>query len=348
MTASTIARLKSAVPACIALAVTACGGGGGGGGGAPPAAPALIDSGNAATVTREVIDAGIGAGAFGVAVGGGGILAGDGGASALALGRAGQRRAALQAGASIPIPAETFDCAVSGTVRLSGTLASIDTVTAGDRINATFSDCDDAEGAVYDGGLRIDVTRFSGDIFSNQFLLGADITLTNLTITEDGESVTGDGGFDLDLDLTVPLVSDLTVSGSVFDVSSGSNGWVLRDFAISILEDATGVDLLTRYSGTGTLEGSGFDGAVDFVTVDPLESTGGDYPATGELLITGANGATIRATVLDASTIQLALDLDGNGVVDETQEMQWSTVGTLGSVSYCLCGPVLPPVTPGP
>lgn len=320
---------RSAALASVALIVGACGGGGGGG--SAPAAPAVIDSGNAATITREVLETGLGAGAFGAAVGGGGILSADGGTSALALAR---RKSIQRVQPSVPIPPESFDCLATGTVTLSGSLSSPDTLTAGDRISADFNACDDADGVVLDGGLRIDVTSFSGDIFSDVFRLGASVTVTALTVTEDGDSATGTGAFDLDLDLTVPQVSDLTLSGALLEVASGSDSWVLRDFAVTVVEDGTGVDLLTRYSGTGTLEGADFDGAVDFVTVVPLVATGDAYPATGEVLITGANGATVRATVVSNQTIQVAIDLDGNNVVDETQQIPWSTVGPLGVVVY--------------
>jgi len=338
--ASLSSFFRATALAFVAAIVGACGGGGGDGdgGGNPPAGPAVIDAGNAATITREVLDAGLGAGSFGAAVGGGSILAADGSGNAAVLGLVRQRKtiqlARTTVKPSLTIPAETFDCLVTGTVRLSGSVANADTLTAGDRISADFNGCDDAEGAVIDGALRIDVTGFSGDVYSEQYVLGARVTVTSLSIAEDGESVTGNGEFDLDLDLTVPLVSDMTVSGVLLETSSGSNFWALRDFAVTVLEDGTGIQLQTQYSGTGTLEAAGFSGAVDFVTVVPLLATGDAYPLTGEVLITGANGATIRATVLDAQTIQLAIDLDGNGAVDETQQMAWSAVGGLGAVFY--------------
>ena len=337
------------VVAIVTMLVAACGGGGGGA--TTPAKPAVIDSGNAQVITREVLDAGLGAGSFGVAVGGGGILSTDGSSTALAQGMA-HRRIIQTAPAGGVSPAgqvqptasfgpERVDCLVSGFISLSGSLHSESTLVAGDRITSDFNACDDAVGAVYDGRLRLDVTSFSGDLLANQFALGARITLTGLAIAEGGSTTTGDGAFDLVLDLTVPLASVLTVSGDVLETRSGSDAWVLRDFAISVDEDSTGASVLTTYGGTGTLEGSGLDGAVDFATVVPLVATGANDPATGELLITGANGATIRATVLDSASLALAIDLNGDGVVDETQDMAWSTVaGGLGATFYRVVPPV--------
>jgi hypothetical protein len=305
--------------------LTACGGGGGSS--APPAAPAIIGAANAATITREVINVGLGSGSFGGVAGGGGILSADGGTSALARGAARQRRTIQQVAPSIVIPAETFDCVVSGTLRLSGSLASPDTLTAGDRISATFRNCDDADGAIYDGSFRLDITSFSGDVLADQYVLAARATLTKLAITEAGVAVTGDGAFDLDVDLTVPGVSEVTLAGILLNVSSGSDAWVLRDFVVTTSADSTG----STASGAGTLEGPDFDGAVDFATVVPFAATGDSFPAAGELLITGAAGATIRATVLNADTIQLAIDLDGDNITDDMQQLPWSAVGGPGS-----------------
>lgn len=326
MAAVTLRFPGAAALASLALALGACGGGGGGG--SAPATPAVIDTGNSATITREVLEVGLGAGSFGAAIGGGGsILSAEGGTGATVAGIVRQRKFIQQVQPSVTIPAETFDCLVSGTVRLSGSLANADTLTAGDRLNATFMSCDDGEGASLDGGLRIDVTAFSGDIYSDQFLLGANVTVTDLGITEAGTTTTGDGSFALDLDLTVPLVSDLTMSGALFRLASGGDDWVLRDFAVTAIEDGRGMDLVTQYSGTGTLEGAGFEGAVDFVTVEPFVATGDGYPGTGDVLIRGANGASIRVSPGGVETLQLAIDLDGDEVVDVYQLMPWSSVG---------------------
>lgn len=314
--------------AALVVGLSACGGGGGGGG-SSAATPAVIDAGNAAQITQEVIDVGLGAGDFGAAVGGGGILSADGGSNVLpqAMGR---RRATIQrAQQTASIGPESLNCLVGGTVGVSGSVDSEVTLTPGDRITVDFNNCDDADGAIYDGRMRIDVTNFSGDDF-DQYALGATVAITDLAITEDGVTTVGNGTVDLDLDLTVPSVVDFIVAGSLLELRSGSDAWVLRDFVLTETEDSTGENLLTQVSGAGTLEGSGFAGAVDFVTVSPLTATGDDYPATGQMLITGADGANIRATVLNAQTIQLAIDLNGDSVVDETQEILWSSVSGPG------------------
>ena len=316
----------------ILVSLSACGGGGGGGG-STAASPAVIDSGNAATIARAVISVGLDTGAFGGAVGGGGVLAGDGGSNALAQTLVRQKVAIQQVQPAASVGPQTFDCVVSGTVRLSGSLESTDTLTPGDRISISFNNCDDADGAVYDGQMRLDITSFSGDILNDQYALGASVAISDLAITEGGETTVGDGALDLDLDLTVPLVSDTTASGSRLELRAEGDAWELRDFAVQVVEDGRGPQFLTSYAGAGTLQGSGFAGAVDFATIEPLVATGTDYPATGQVLITGASGATIRATVQNAVTIQLDIDLNGDarGRRDPAAGLEHGQRGWLGS-----------------
>jgi hypothetical protein len=326
MVTSFFASLRLPSAAVLALAVTACGGGGGGG--TSPAAPAVIDPGNAAVITREVLDIGLGAGAFGAALGSGGILAADEGNSA--------RRGILRVSPLVPVGPESFLCLVSGSQTISGNLANLATVSPGDRITVDFDACNDGEDVVLDGRLRLDVNAFSGDDEFEPLLIDGQVSLTDLAVTGDGETLVGDGSFHLVIEGSLLLgMADLAVDGARLEVRSGTDQWVLRDFAVSVVEANDLVNPpTTTYTGTGTLEGTGFEGAVDFVTVVPLVATGNGYPVTGEVLIAGANGATIRATVLDAQTIQLAIDLDGDNLVDETQAMPWSTVGSLGYVVY--------------
>lgn len=304
--------------------LVACGGGGGGGSAAPAATPAVIDSTSAPLIAREVMLVGFGAADFGAALGGSGLLAANGGSNALAL-RLG-RRQALAAGSPSPsatLAPETVDCLVGGTMRLSGTLASDQTLTPGDRLNATFTDCDDGDGAVYDGRLLAEVTDFDGDLFAGQYFLAAGITFTDFRVTDAGGSATATGDMNLELDLSVPEAPIVASSGSELAVSTDDGSWVLRDYALiqTVDPDADAGNGLAYQSTTGTLEGSGFEGAVDFLTVEPFATRDDGTLAGGEALITGAGDATIRVTADGVGGLLLALDLNGDGQVDETQEI---------------------------
>ena len=54
-----------------------------------------------------------------------------------------------------------------------------------------------------------------------------------------------------------------------------------------------------------------------------LQSMGEDYPFVGELRIEGADGAVIVMIALDANTVRLEIDIDGDGAVDDTIDLTW-------------------------
>lgn len=310
-----------------AALVAACGGGGGGGSTAVPASPAVIDSTNAPLIASQVMTVGFGATDFGTALSGSGLLAVNGGSDTLAQDL--NRRQALAAGGtaspSATIAPETYGCLVSGTVRLSGTLASEETLTAGDVLNATFTDCDDGDGAVYDGSLRVEVTDFYGDLYTSQYFLDAGLTLTSFRITDADGSTSANGDMDLELDLTVSDQPVVAASGQRLTVSDDGGSWELRDYALIVTVDPDTNGGLTYQSAAGTLEGPDFEGSVEFLTVVPFALGGDGLPLVGEALITGADGATIRVTADGTGGLLLAVDLDGDGQVDETQELAWES-----------------------
>jgi hypothetical protein len=78
---------------------------------------------------------------------------------------------------------------------------------------------------------------------------------------------------------------------------------------------------------SGSLSSSDFSGTVHFETTTPLQGDGSQNLLSGELMITGANGTSISVLVLGDQTVELRIDLDGNGSVDETLTMGWDELG---------------------
>ena len=85
-------------------------------------------------------------------------------------------------------------------------------------------------------------------------------------------------------------------------------------------------DVTSEYSleASGTLTSSAFSGSVSFETQVALQGTGTDFAVSGELLITGANGATIHVIVLDGVSVRLEVDLDGDAETDEIVDATWA------------------------
>jgi hypothetical protein len=319
----------------LSAGMAACGGGGGGGIAAVPADLVSIDAGNAETITREVLSASFGSSDLGT-VAGGDILGADGGPSALAVHLAGRRtiqaagqavsQAAGQVQPSANYGPEREDCLVSGTITLSASLASTDTLGRGDQITAVFANCNDGDGAVYNGRLRIDVQGFTGDLFADRYQLDSRFTMTNLAITEDGLTETGNGTLNVNMNLLTAGLESYAISATRFELASGNTSWVFHDLVSSIDDDYRSGTWLTTVSESGSLESSSFGGRVDYGTTTPFQSVDGSYPRVGVVRIDGANGTSVVVTALDEEDLQLAIDWTGDTVVDETRLMEWNTV----------------------
>lgn len=312
----------------LSAGMAACGGGGGGVSAAAPATLVSIDANNAETIVREVLAAGFDSGEMGMAAGGGGILAADGGSNALAVSMAERRtiQAAGQAQPSANYGPDREDCLVSGSLTLSASLASTETLQRGDRITAVFAACNDGDGAVYNGQLRIDVQTFTGDLFADLYQLEGSFIMTNLAITEGGRTETANGTLNVNMNLLTPDLELYSITSTRFTLNSGSTSWIFHDVVSTVEDDYRGDAWLTTLSESGSLESSGFEGRVDYGTITPFRSVDGDYPATGVLRIDGANGSSILVTALNEERLQLAIDWNGDTAVDETRLMDWSTV----------------------
>ena len=73
----------------------------------------------------------------------------------------------------------------------------------------------------------------------------------------------------------------------------------------------------------GTLTSSVFSGSVTFDTTTLLQGVDGSYAYLGQVLITGANGGTIKIVVLDATFVRLEVDVNGDGILEATIDETW-------------------------
>lgn len=280
----------------------------------PDSSLVRISSGNAETITYAVVRSTIGTA----------NLADLGGAQLLpptgALGALGGGFAAL-----VEIGPDTRDCAGGGTVTWSGDVASLDTLSPGDTLTAFFEACVDTEGNELNGQLDLEIVSVSGDLPGGLFEIHADARLTALAVTAEGVTQSADGEARFELDTASPPVVRAAAAGTRLVLLDGEDRYELTDFAVeSTRNELLDTDTLSTF---GTLTSSLFSGRAEFVTVVPFQSLGENLPDTGELVITGAVNATITVRPLDRLNVRLELDLDGNGSIDEVQDVTWADIG---------------------
>ena len=214
------------------------------------------------------------------------------------------------------------NCPNGGTVDVTITQANVNTITVGDRIVAVFVDCDDGLGYVISGTVDFRIAAIQGDILTDVFLLGMDVLMIDVVVTEGTSVMTADGDFTLTLDsLDFPVVRT-SLSGE--ELLLGSDG---EEVTLSDFEHELQVDLLTEElvaNALGRLHSPTLGGSVDYVTTVAIEAVGDNDPNTGELLITGADDSSVRVVIVDSSHVRLAIDQNGDGTVDEFIDTTWA------------------------
>ena len=227
----------------------------------------------------------------------------------------------------VPIGPDNYDCSVFGAQTLSGDIASPLTLSAGDRINVEAFDCDDGLGEVINGRMEMTVALFSGDILGGLYLLEMDVDLINFRVTTATDEVTSNGDSRVSIDTTGTPILLLGISGSSLATTSLSAGTeVLTAFETSQSVNTGVVPEPYTLSSSGRVNSSQLSGYVDFSTPVTFQGAGAGYPFAGELLITGANGGTIRLIALDDVNVRIETDIEGDGVVDASEDTTWADI----------------------
>jgi hypothetical protein len=300
------------------MSLVACGGGGGGGSGvAPITATAVIDSLTAPAIAGAVVGAASGTQSIGDLGG----LAAPAGPGALPVMEA---NVGAPPTAEVTIGPETTTCAGpgGGEQTFTAEIANPETMSGGDSISLLFSLCDQGDGTVLDGGFDFVVQSFQGDPLTGAFLFNVGVTVSSLSMTEGGETETLSGDMNLTVDTLNPPAAATSVYGSSLTVLSGVETGSLSEFSIvTTVDPLAGTSL---FEVNGYLMSSEFTGEVHFTTMAALQLDGTGEPTTGQVVITGADGATITMRVVSAQQVELDIDLDGDGSIDEMQVTTWA------------------------
>ena len=225
----------------------------------------------------------------------------------------------------IPFGPTTLPCQVSGSITVSGDLADpiTPTLTEGDVINVDADNCDDGLGEVLDGQLGFSVDAFEGDLLSGLYNLTMSMTMTDLSVTSAGETLTSSGDATVMLNtLSAPSVS-AQVSGSSLTTQTGAITETLSNFLSAQSVDAGQTPAPYTLSSAGGLDSSRLSGSVEFSTPVTFSGFDNGYPQTGELLVTGASSSA-RLIALDAVNVRVEIDSDGDGTVDDVIDTTWA------------------------
>jgi hypothetical protein len=308
-------------------ALTACGGGGsdfGGDGDGPDPSGALpIDSANGVAAVRHSYEAAVASGGI-AELGESRILgAAPENGYTIASQAMSPEELALDVISLLPFGPIVEQClGGTGIVTVSGDIASIDTLSAGDSFIVEYDQCDEGQGEVIDGIIELTVTDFSGDVFLGTYLVAMDAVIDSLSIATGTDTVTADGDASINLDtMNIPFVA-ASVAGTSLTQTSNAGTESLAGYRSDQTVDGNQDPPPFTMEASGTLDSSALGGSVDYATQTPFAGYVPGYPSEGVLLVEGA-GSTARLVVIDDNNVRVEIDANADGVVDATFDLTW-------------------------
>ncbi len=330
--------MKSSLSTLVAtstLAFLAACGGSDGGTSSQPDGKVAITSANQNDVARASIDGGLAVSLAQGSLGGGAApasVAGRSHALGVLLQRAvdtavGRRSVASVGAHPAAVSTSTSDCSNGGTFTSAfDDKDGNNQVSGGDVITATFAQCGESSTVTVNGSVVVTVTGTPTD---TQF--SASAQFQNLTIVDDGATSTVSGTVAVtETDMTTLSDSTITVGAGGLTVgvaSSGYNDTIAFQQGLVITTAVVGTGSNVSVTVAGSLSSTALGGTVGIVT--PVALSQGDtdpYPVSGEMIITGGSGSKLLVTVLNNAQVKLELDANGDGSIDSTSTVAWSTL----------------------
>jgi len=130
-----------------------------------------------------------------------------------------------------------------------------------------------------------------------------------------------DGDLDLDLSSNDNVVVNLSVGTDSLTVQQSGISETLSDF---VLTETVDLNTLTQaLSASGILTSTLLEGSVTFETLQDFFVIGDDNPSAGQLLISDGS-SSVLVTVLDNISVQFEIDLNLDGMIDQTMVVTWA------------------------
>ncbi len=216
--------------------------------------------------------------------------------------------------------------AIDGFLEISGDITdeTFNSISTGDRFNLAFTGCDEGDGLTLNGAFNMEFTAIQGELLSGPppYSFSVAVVIQEFAISSMGEAFAANG----DVLLTISTQDDVTITtalaGDSLALTVSGETSTLTDYSIEeVLDSSTGA---YRTTASGSFSNPGLGGKVTFTTLQSFEGSGDDLPASGEMLITGANNSSVWVVADGSGIVTLRIDVNGNGEPDETLATTWA------------------------
>jgi hypothetical protein len=327
--------LKTGALLSATVLVAACGGGGGGGGGGgnagiAAAPPVAVTAANA----TEVASTGLSAtdGLTGNSEGVLGVLPAAVGATASSaqlnivetvIDQI-KKAPSMDPPGFSPADVQNFSQSCdSGTISMSFNDADNDlALSTGDTVSMTANNCV-FSGVSMNGSMSVTNVSVLGNQVSAPYSLQFTLQTSGFSVSAGGETVAMNGGATVAESTNDDITFTSSISGSGIRITAGGETLTLTDFQITETENqATGAYTIAI---NATVSSSTLGGSVRVSTDVALSGVEPFDPNAGQLTCVG-NNSSATLTVIDSTSVQIELDIDDDGIADDTFTEPWAAL----------------------
>ncbi|SNS20405.1 hypothetical protein SAMN06265795_101504 [Noviherbaspirillum humi] len=153
------------------------------------------------------------------------------------------------------------------------------------------------------------------------------------TSTSAGNSSSVNGDMRMDFNQTAYKKATIVVSGNLMQSKVYRYGVLTRNEQLAAYTYTGSIDgnvstFSSNFSFTGNVAKLG-NGTYVIKTVTPFQVTVPALnPSTGVMTVTATDNTSVRLTAIDATSVKLDVDRNGDGVYDETINTTWTDINS--------------------
>jgi hypothetical protein len=128
------------------------------------------------------------------------------------------------------------------------------------------------------------------------------------------------------MDTTGNTIISMSISGMSMATVTNTTTEIVTNFDTSQTVNVSTQPEPYTLAASGTVDSTQLDGVIDYDTPVTFQGQGADYPFAGELLITGADGGTIRLIATGNNNVTIETDTDGDGTLESSEDTTWDDI----------------------
>lgn len=200
-------------------------------------------------------------------------------------------------------------------------------ISTGDTFDVVFADCLLAETeTTLNGSMSLTNLVVTGDPFNQIAPWGLALTIgfDGLVVFDSAGFAAFNGDLDLDLNSEDNVTVDLSIATASLSLSATASMFVDKTLSDYVLTETLDLNALTQVvNASGNFASESLEGAVTFETTQDFVIMADDNPSAGQLLISDSS-SSVLVTVLDNISVQLEIDIDLDGTIDQTIVVTWT------------------------